>query len=70
VFFAVSHKPIYLGNTLLLLGLAIVMPAYWLLPMLVVAFVMINKFFVQREEIHMAENFVVSLTECVNTAPR
>jgi protein-S-isoprenylcysteine O-methyltransferase Ste14 len=44
VFFAVSHKPIYLGNTLLLLGLAIVMPAYWLLPMLVVAFVMINKF--------------------------
>ena len=55
--FSFSRNPIYLGNTLLLLGLAFANSNGWMLMMTVIAAIATQKLAIEREEIHMAAKF-------------
>lgn len=55
--FAVSRNPIYLGNTLLLAGAALVFGNPWLLLSAVAAAGVVTKLAIRREEAHLAARF-------------
>jgi protein-S-isoprenylcysteine O-methyltransferase Ste14 len=55
--FAVSRNPIYLGNTLLVLGAGVYFGNWWLVGLALVAAVITQKLAIEREERHMAAKF-------------
>jgi protein-S-isoprenylcysteine O-methyltransferase Ste14 len=55
--FAVSRNPIYLGNTLLVLGAGIYFGNGWLVGLAFVAAAITQKLAIEREERHMAAKF-------------
>jgi protein-S-isoprenylcysteine O-methyltransferase Ste14 len=57
--FAWSRNPIYLGNTLLVLGAGIYFANWWLVGLAIVAAFVTQKLAIEREEAHMAAKFGV-----------
>jgi protein-S-isoprenylcysteine O-methyltransferase Ste14 len=57
--FAWSRNPIYLGNTLLVLGAGIYFANWWLVGLAFVAAFVTQKLAIEREEAHMAAKFGV-----------
>ncbi|KIQ96559.1 putative protein-S-isoprenylcysteine methyltransferase [Lysobacter sp. A03] len=68
--FALSRNPIYLGNTLLLLGLALALHWPWLLVTALVAAVSVNQLAIKREERHLAARFGPVFAEYSQRVPR
>lgn len=55
--FRISRNPIYLGNTLLLVGLGLVFDNLWLVGFAFVAAAATQKLAIEREERHLARKF-------------
>lgn len=55
--FGISRNPIYLGNTLLLIGLGLVTGITWFLPIAVICAFITQKIAIEREEHWLAEKF-------------
>lgn len=55
--FAVTRNPIYLANTLLLIGLAFITGNAWFLPLAFIAAFIVQKLVVEREEKVLATKF-------------
>ena len=55
--FAVSRNPIYLGNTMVLVGLAAAFGNAWFLPAAGVAVLAVTEMAIRREEAHLAARF-------------
>jgi protein-S-isoprenylcysteine O-methyltransferase Ste14 len=55
--FGISRNPIYLGNTLLLIGLGLVTEIAWFLPIALIAAFITQKVAIEREERWLAEKF-------------
>ena len=68
--FALSRNPIYLGNTLLLLGAALALGCPWLLVTALVAAVLVNQLAIKREERHLAARFGSAFAEYRQHVPR
>lgn len=68
--FALSRNPIYLGNTLLLLGLALALHSPWLLVTALVAAVLVNQLAIKREERHLAARFGTLFAQYRQRVPR
>jgi protein-S-isoprenylcysteine O-methyltransferase Ste14 len=52
--FAISRNPIYLGNTMLMLGIGLAFNALWLLPLGLCAAALVERLAIRREEAHLA----------------
>lgn len=68
--FRLSRNPIYVGNTLLLTGLAIAFDNGWLLAGAVIAAVLVHQLAIRREEAHLAARFGASWTDYASRVPR
>lgn len=68
--FAYSRNPIYLGNTLLLIGIGLAYSALWFVPMAFVAAFLVDRLAIRREEIHLALRFGAEWTAYAARAPR
>lgn len=55
--FAKSRNPIYLGNTILLIGAGLLSGIAWLLPAGLAAAFLVQKLAIEREERHLAAKF-------------
>lgn len=55
--FAISRNPIYVGNTLLLLGTGLVAGIAWFLPLAFVAAALIGRLAIRGEEQHLEARF-------------
>jgi protein-S-isoprenylcysteine O-methyltransferase Ste14 len=55
--FALSRNPIYLGNTLLITGAALLFASPWLLAAACVAAALVRVLAIRREEAHLAAQF-------------
>lgn len=55
--YALSRNPIYLGNTLALLGAALLLDLPWLAILVVPATVLVQRLAIEREEAHLAARF-------------
>ncbi|WP_333782903.1 isoprenylcysteine carboxylmethyltransferase family protein [Nitratireductor aquibiodomus] len=55
--FAVSRNPIYLGNSMILAGIALVSGNPWFLVLLVIACFLTQKLAIEPEERHLALRF-------------
>lgn len=58
--FAWSRNPIYLGNTLALLGAGLVFANPWFLPAAIIAAIAVLRLAILREEVHLAMQFGVA----------
>jgi protein-S-isoprenylcysteine O-methyltransferase Ste14 len=61
--FALSRNPIYLGNTLLMTGAALLFGSLWLLAAALAAAVLVWALAIRREEVHLAAQFGDAWTE-------
>ncbi len=68
--FAYSRNPIYLGNTLLLSGLALALVWPWLLATALVAAVLVHHLAIRREERHLSARFGAAFVEYAQRVPR
>ena len=68
--FALSRNPIYLGNTILVLGAALVLGNPWFLAAAVVAAVLVEVLAIRREEKHLAARFGAAWEAYVQRTPR
>ncbi len=68
--FAFSRNPIYLGNTILTLGLGLAWSQLWLPPMAIVAAAATQKLAIRREEAHLALLFPEEWPDYAATTPR
>jgi protein-S-isoprenylcysteine O-methyltransferase Ste14 len=68
--FALTRNPIYLGNTLLMLGIGLAWSALWFLPLALGATVLVEKLAILREEAHLALRFGAEWETYAATAPR
>lgn len=68
--FAVSRNPIYLGNTLLLAGIALAWPSPWLLVTALIAAVLVDRLAIRREERHLSARFGAAFAEYMQRVPR
>jgi len=55
--FGFSRNPIYLANTMLLIGIALIFGVAWLIPMALVAAFVTQKLAIEREENHLEAKF-------------
>lgn len=55
--FGLTRNPIYLGNTLVVLGGGIVLSSPWLVAAAVAAAVLVDRLAIRREEAHLAARF-------------
>lgn len=55
--FAFTRNPIYLGNTMLIIGIGLSLSLLWLLPFAFVAAALTQKLAILREEAHLASLF-------------
>jgi protein-S-isoprenylcysteine O-methyltransferase Ste14 len=68
--FALTRNPIYLGNTLLLTGIALFTAAVWLIPATMIAAFAVDRLAIRREELHLAVRFGDAFQAYVQTTPR
>ena len=68
--FALSRNPIYLGNTLMVLGAALVFGMAWLLPMAMAAAATVQVLAIRREEAHLASLFGPAWQDYARLVPR
>lgn len=61
--FAFSRNPIYLGNTVLLIGLALVLRWPWLVACALVAALLVDRLAIRREERHLRARFGQDYTD-------
>ncbi|MCI4680678.1 isoprenylcysteine carboxylmethyltransferase family protein [Rhodoblastus acidophilus] len=55
--FTLTRNPIYLGNTLLLIGIGLAFSALWFLPLALLAAFLVDRLAIRREEAHLALRF-------------
>lgn len=55
--FSFTRNPIYLGNTLLMIGIGLITGIAWFLPLAVVAAFLTQKLAIEREEKHLEARF-------------
>jgi len=68
--FSLSRNPIYLGNTLVTLGIGLGLGALWFIPLAGVAAVLVERLAIRREEAHLAAKFGAEWTAYAATTPR
>lgn len=68
--FAISRNPIYLGNTLLLVGLALALVWPWLVVTALLAAVLVDRLAIRREEEHLSVRFGPAFADYVRHVPR
>lgn len=68
--FAYSRNPIYLGNTLLLAGLALALAWPWLLATALVAAMLVDHLAIRREERHLSARFGEAFAQYAGRVPR
>ena len=68
--FAFSRNPIYLGNALLLIGLALALHWPWLLACAVVSSLLVDRLAIRREERHLTARFGQAFTDYAARVPR
>ena len=68
--FALSRNPIYLGNTLVLTGAALLFGSLWLLPAAAAAAVAVTELAIRREEAHLAAQFGEAWKAYAERTPR
>jgi len=55
--FAFTRNPIYLGNTLVTLGIGLGLGALWFVPLAFAAALLVERLAIRREEAHLASRF-------------
>jgi protein-S-isoprenylcysteine O-methyltransferase Ste14 len=68
--FSVSRNPIYLGNTLALGGLTLLLAWPWLFVMTVITVMLVRKLAIDREERHLAQVFGDTWLDYRSKTPR
>lgn len=68
--FALSRNPIYLGNTVLLIGLALALAWPWLLATTAAAVVLVDRLAIRREERHLSARFGPAFADYARRVPR
>jgi len=68
--FAFTRNPIYLGNTLLLMGIGLAFSALWFLPLAVIMAVLVDRLAIRREEQHLALRFGAEWAAYAAAVPR
>jgi protein-S-isoprenylcysteine O-methyltransferase Ste14 len=68
--FKLTRNPIYLANTILLVGLGVVLENYWFIVVMIVANVFVDRLAIRREEIHLAARFGQSWRDYSSRTPR
>lgn len=68
--FAISRNPIYLGNTLLLAGIALAWPLPWLLLTALISALLVDRLAIRREERHLSARFGAAFAEYMQRVPR
>ena len=68
--FAISRNPIYLGNTLLLIGVAMALPSLWMAAGALLAAVLVDRLAIRREERHLAARFGPAYADYAARVPR
>ncbi|MFZ5738505.1 MAG: methyltransferase family protein [Pseudomonadota bacterium] len=68
--FRVSRNPIYLANTLLLLGIGLAFGNGWFVPLALLTAVLVDRLAIRREERHLAIKFGNAWIEYAAATPR
>ncbi len=68
--YACVRNPIYIANTLMLLGLTIVSELLWFLPIMLIWCCILYSFVVRREERHLTEKYGVPYVQFMTDTPR
>jgi protein-S-isoprenylcysteine O-methyltransferase Ste14 len=68
--FRFSRNPIYLGNTLLLIGIGIAGGNYWFVLGALVSALLVDRLAIRREEQHLAARFGEAWTNYAQSTPR
>jgi protein-S-isoprenylcysteine O-methyltransferase Ste14 len=68
--FALSRNPIYLGNTLVMIGAALLFASLWLLLAAAAAALAVWALAIRREEAHLAAQFGGAWTDYTKRTPR
>lgn len=68
--FAISRNPIYLGNTLLLIGVALALPSSWMAAGALLAAMLVDRLAIRREERHLAARFEQAYAAYAARVPR
>ena len=68
--FSFTRNPIYVGNTLLLLGTALYWPLPWLVPATFLAALAVDRLAIRREEAHLAQRFGSEFETYTQRTPR
>lgn len=68
--FSMSRNPIYLGNTLLLIGVAFALGRPWLLATAVISALLVDRLAIRREERHLTARFDAAFAEYKKRVPR
>jgi protein-S-isoprenylcysteine O-methyltransferase Ste14 len=68
--FAFSRNPIYLGNTIVTVGIGLGLNALWFLPLAAVAAALVQRLAILREEAHLAARFGPEWTAYAAKTPR
>jgi protein-S-isoprenylcysteine O-methyltransferase Ste14 len=68
--FAFTRNPIYVGNTLFLLGVAISWANFWLVLITGIAVIAVDRLAIRREEKHLQARFGESYTQYTQSVPR
>lgn len=68
--FAISRNPIYLGNTVLLIGAALALPSLWMAAGALLAAALVDRLAIRREERHLAARFGQAFADYAGRVPR